>query len=370
MTPAIATTENNTSVDQVIDSIKNNLSINNQLHRAPLVPSGALDAYEKFDVTAHIGTEFKNGVQVVDLLNAPNSDDLIRDLAILVSRRGVVFFRSQEINTEQQKELASRLGTLAGKPSSSGLHVHPLTPESSELGDEITVITSEGNAEYQSAADRSELASTGWHSDITFEKVPSDYAILKIHTLPPTGGDTLWASGYEVYDRLSAPLQNLLQTLNARHNADFFKYIAKHRGNEIRTNRGSPENQGDDLTAIHPVIRTHPVTGWKSVFVNQGFTKRIEGVSKDESDLLLEFIFKLISQNHDLQVRFKWNKNDLAIWDNRATYHSATWDYGKEKRVGDRAVSLGEKPYFDPNGTSRRESLGLAPVREVKKGSL
>ncbi|KAJ3316682.1 hypothetical protein HDU76_001622 [Blyttiomyces sp. JEL0837] len=369
MTPSISTAEK-TTVDQVIDNIKNNLAINNQVHRAPLVPSGALDAYEKFDVTAHIGTEFKNGVQVVDLLNAPNSEDLIRDLAILVSRRGVVFFRSQEINPEQQKDLASRLGTLAGKPASSGLHVHPLTPESSELGDEITVITSEGNAEYQSATDRSELASTGWHSDITFEKVPSDYAILKIHTLPSTGGDTLWASGYEVYDRLSAPLQNLLEPLTAKHNADVFKVIAKVRGHEVRTNRGSPENQGDNLTAFHPVVRTNPVTGWKSVFVNQGFTKRIEGVSKDESDLLLEHIFKLISQNHDLQVRFKWNKNDLAIWDNRSTYHTASWDYGKEKRIGDRAVSLGEKPYYDSNGTSRRETLGLAPIREVKKSSL
>lgn len=123
------------------------------------------------------------------------------------------------------------------------------------------------------------------------------------------------------------------------------------------------------------------VTGWKSVFVNRGFTRRINGVTKDESDMLLQYLFnvsflfvlwlqnlyftfldnwhvwQLVTQNHDAQVRFKWSKDDLAIWDNRSTWHTATYDYA-EARAGDRVCSLGEAPYFDPQSKSRREALG------------
>ena len=99
------------------------------------------------------------------------------------------------------------------------------------------------------------------------------------------------------------------------------------------------------------------VTGWKSVYVNKGFTKRINGVTKDESDFLLGYLFNLLTQNHDAQVRFKWNKNDLAIWDNRSNWHCATYDY-EAARAGDRVCSLGEAPYLDLNSKGRREALG------------
>jgi alpha-ketoglutarate-dependent taurine dioxygenase len=192
---------------------------------------------------------------------------------------------------------------------------------------------------------------------------------LKIHTLPKSGGDTLWASAYEAYDRLSPPYQKFLEGLTAVHDAKYFATIADRFGKPLRTGeRGAPDNVGGDLVAVHSVIRTNPVTGWKGVFVNAGylprarcwfrFTKRIVELTKDESDLHLDYLFKLIPLNHDLQVRFKWNKNDVAIWDNRSTYHSATYDIGNEVRVGDRVVSLGETPYFDPNSKSRREALG------------
>lgn len=98
------------------------------------------------------------------------------------------------------------------------------------------------------------------------------------------------------------------------------------------------------------------VTGWKSVYVNKGFTKRLNGVTKDESDVLLAYLFNLVTQNHDAQVRFKWRKNDMAIWDNRSTWHCATYDY-VEARAGDRVCSLGEAPYLDPASTSRRAAL-------------
>ena len=327
----------------------------------PLKSSGSLDQFESHDATLIIGTEFPN-LQIVDLLNADNSEQLIRDLAILVAQRGVVFFRDQDITLDQQKRLGTLLGELTGKPSTSKLHVHPTTWKSSELGDEITVIDSKETAfNAQFYGRRSELTSNGWHADITFEQVPSDYAILKIHTLPKTGGDTLWASACEVYDRLSVPYQKFLEGLTAYHSGARLKLQAQAVQEQIQTNRGSPDNQGPELDSIHPVVRTNPVTGWKSVFLSNNFTQYISELKFDESRDVITHVNKLISQNHDLQVRFKWRKNDVAIWDNRSVFHTGTTDVIGD-RLGDRVVSLGERPYFDPNSKSRREDLGL-PIR-------
>ncbi|KAI0153905.1 hypothetical protein BJ166DRAFT_370261 [Pestalotiopsis sp. NC0098] len=324
----------------------------------PLVYSGTLDGFEQNDITPVIGREYY-GLQIRDLLAW--DDQHIKDLAVTISQRGVVFLRDQDVTPLEMKDFMVRLSTLAGSPSSSGLHIHPLTEEGSELGDQISVISSEkqkkGGGLTHQLSDVSRFASTGWHSDITFEKVPSDYAMLKIHTLPKTGGDTLWASGYEIYDRLSEPMKKFLEGLTATHDANFFHDEASRLGNPLRKGiRGSPLNEGSDLKAVHPVIRTNPVSGWKSVFVNKGFTKRINGLSKDESDVLLAYLFNLITQNHDAQVRFKWNKNDLGIWDNRSTFHCATYDYSAA-RAGDRVCSLGEAPYLDLESKSRRSAL-------------
>lgn len=153
-------------------------------------------------------------------------------------------------------------------------------------------------------------------------------------------------------------MRAFLEGLTATHDATFFHDEAARLGNPLRKGeRGSPLNHGDALFTSHPVIRTNPVTGWKSVYVNKGFTKRINGVTRDESDTLLAYLFGLVTQNHDAQVRFRWAKNDLAIWDNRSTMHCATYDYG-EDRAGDRVCSLGEAPYLDRESVSRREALG------------
>jgi alpha-ketoglutarate-dependent taurine dioxygenase len=338
--------------------------------------SGALDAYEKFDVTRIIGTEFKQGeVQLKDILNAPNSDDLLRDLAILVSQRGVVFFRAQELSHEEQKTLTQRLGVLSGKPDTSGLHIHPLTREFSEFGDEATQISTEGKKGLNRRLrpsykdERSGFASSGWHMEVTFEEVPSDYSVLQMTTLPETGGDTLWASAYEAYDRLSPSFRKTLEGLTATHDSPRFVEVAQRDGFKLRDNRGAPGNTGTDLVAVHPVIRTNPVTGWKGLYVNKGFTRRINELTKDESDYMLDFLFKHVSENHDLQCRLKWGKyenenaHDVAIWDNRSAFHTATddyFDFGGIRR-GILVVSLGERPYYDPNSKSRREDLGLGP---------
>ncbi|KAJ1549530.1 hypothetical protein HK405_013715 [Cladochytrium tenue] len=341
-----------------VESLKKVSLSPTQSVREPLQPTGALEHLKRVDLTRHIGTEFERGVQLSELLHGSNSDAVLRDLAILVSRRGVVFFRNQDLNIADHKELLTRLGELAGKPATSKLHVHPII-SNTPLGDEISVITSDGRSDYDHIR-RSKLASNGWHSDITFENVPSDYAALKVHTPPEgAGGDTLWASGYELYDRLSPAFRKFLEGLTATHGATHFKTIAKLRGLEIPVSRGAPENADDSLEAVHPVIRTNPVTGWKSVFVNKVFTKHINELGPDESDVILELLNRFSIENHDLQVRFRWEKNDVAIWDNRSTFHTATNDYLAERRVGDRVVSLGERPYFDSASRSRREDLGI-----------
>ena len=185
-------------------------------HKEPLKLSGALDHFESFDVTPTIGREFI-GVNLAKWLKAPNSDALIRDLAITskrllfqtskqpltllaVSQRGVVFFRKQDdITNDLQKELVQRLGELSGKPSTSKLHIHPVSNPGRELGgkdDEISVISSEQAKKiyrdkllFQS--EKKQSGKEGWHSDITFEPIPSDYALLKLTQLPKTGGGEL-----------------------------------------------------------------------------------------------------------------------------------------------------------------------------------
>lgn len=173
--------------------------------------------------------------------------------------------------------------------------------------------------------------------------------------------DQLWASAYSAYDRLSPAMQAFLSTLTATHTATTFLETARDSPDPnfaFRSPRGHPSNAGQHLSAVHPVIRTNPVTGWRCLFVNRFFTTRINELSKDESDNLLAYLFDHVTANHDLQVRFRWEKGSVAIWDNRSTQHSATNDYGKKARSGDRVVSCGERPYLDPRSGGRADALG------------
>jgi len=273
------------------------------------------------------------------------------------------------LTAELQKELVQKLGLLSGKPESSGLHIHPILNSEREdyrVSDpEISTIDSELNKKLYlnnsrlSSAPKKQNAGA-WHSDIAFEPKPADYSSLRLEILPKTGGDTLWASGYEIYDRLSAPYQKFLEGLTGTFSQPGFLEAAAKGGFELYDKpRGAPENVGKELTAVHPVIRTNPVTGWKSVFPIGGHISHINDITELESKALLKWFVRLLVDNHDLQVRFKWqNRNDIAIWDNRSTFHTATYDIdGYGERYGVRAVSVGEAPYFDPESKSRREDL-------------
>lgn len=160
----------------------------------------------------------------------------------------------------------------------------------------------------------------------------------QIDTLPPMGGDTLWASAYEAYDRLSKPMQQFVEGLEAVHDGQIHQDRSRRAGTFVRR---------DFVESTHPVVRTHPLTGWKGtrlgyklslllflthimiagLFVQPGFTKRIVGLSNKESRLMLDFLFKHVSGGHDFQLRFKWTEDTVAVWDNRATFHCAIFDY-------------------------------------------
>ncbi|OKL62723.1 hypothetical protein UA08_01897 [Talaromyces atroroseus] len=335
----------------------------------PLKLSGALNHFAFEETTPVIGREFLHVNIVDDLLRASNSDELVRDLAITISQRGVVFFRAQDNLTDDlQKELVQRLGQLAGKPASSTLHIHPVLNNTSEFGvadAEISTISSLARKkmfQHDRQSDRRRYDSAQWHSDIQFEPAPADYTSLRLTQLPSSGGDTLWASGYEIYDRFSRRYQQFLEGLTATFSGDGFIKAAERDPVNVRIYtepRGSPLNVGDGLITVHPVVRTNPVTGWKSIYALGTFPKYINELNSEESEELLKKFHSLLINNHDLQVRFKWrNKNDIAIWDNRSVFHSATFDYeGLGERFGHRTVGIGEKPYLDPNSKSRTEAL-------------
>ncbi|KAL2158876.1 hypothetical protein VTH06DRAFT_4068 [Thermothelomyces fergusii] len=279
--------------------------------REPLKLSGALEAYEYFDVTPVIGREFPTA-KLDEWLSAPNSDELLRDLAITISQRGVVFFRAQDgLTNELQKKLILRLGELTGRPATSGLHIHPILNSERELGGddlEVSTISSVQNKKFYSKVAPETLSakkqnSGQWHSDIAFEPVPADYTSLRLVELPVTGGDTLWASGYEIYDRISEPYQKFLEGLTATFEQPGFQKVAEASGFKLfDKQRGAPENVGSELRAVHPVVRTNPVTGWKSIFPVGGHVKHINGLTQEESSKLLEWFLDLIYKNHDLQV--------------------------------------------------------------------
>lgn len=244
-----------------------------------------------------------------------------------------MFFRAQDnLTNELQKKLILRMGELTCRPASHGLHVHPVTNDSREFGDpdpKISTINSEGRKALYKDSAYTEMAAV-WHSDISFENAPADFSSLRLIQLPVTGGDTLWASGCEMYDRISKPYREFLETLTATHAGLGFQRLAATGKLELYTKeRGSPANVGSDLSAVHPVsryavdspeityhgqvVRTNPITGWKSIFPVGPFPVRINGLRRQESANMLKWFHDHITLGHDLQVRFKWNNpNDIG----------------------------------------------------------
>ncbi|KAK3334056.1 hypothetical protein B0T19DRAFT_145575 [Cercophora scortea] len=297
------------------------------------------------DLTVNIGTEIE-GLQLKDL--TPEQKD---ELGLLIAERSVVFFRNQDITPQQQKELGEWYGEPEVHPQAAQvpgvLGATVIWPDlfAQETGRPPTFFRRPGGASI-------------WHSDLVHEKQPAGVTHLHNDTVPPVGGDTLWSSGYGAYDKLSPGFRKLIDGK-----------LAVYRSAHAYLDRDRPEAGPQFLERIHPLVRVHPATGWKALWVNRAMTVRIVGLDKAESDVILNYLFDVLEKNVDIQVRFKWTPNTSVLWDNRITIHNASWDYGgRHPRHGTRVTSLAEIPYFDPKAPSRRQALGL--LDEVEKQEL
>lgn len=351
----------------------------------PLVPSGVFKAeYNKYgkDISPLLGVEYNDNVQVADFITAyldkesspetrQKAEKIIRDIAIEISRKGVVVFRHQhKLSVQNQKDFINQLGALAGRPKGNGLHIHPRTPAGGILGNDgkidpdiiliSSLVDSPANNPYGKRINGGAWASSGWHTDVSFEPVPASYSALRIVQRPDeaSGGDTLYANGYALYERFSKPFQKFLEGLTGTYSQPAFEKLGKDNDFLLYSEpRGAPENTGDNLTASHPIVRTNPVTGWKSLFGVGHHFDHFNELSAIESQKLTEFIQDTLFNSHDLQVRISWTSdNDLVIWDNRSAFHSATRDYRGVRR-GVRAVSVGERPYLDAESGVQSEAI-------------
>ncbi|KAF9390711.1 hypothetical protein CPB97_008560 [Podila verticillata] len=227
------------------------------------------------------------------------------------------------------------------------LHVHPLVPHTTE-NPEVIVLDSR-----LSPAGRYNT-NNSWHSDVSFEPYPSSFSILKFDEIPE-GGDTVWSDGYQLYDSLSPSIQAFLEGLTATHTSDIFRVFQANTGRKTF---------GKLNDSSHPVVRTNPVTGWKSIFTNSVFTREIDNVTPAESKWILEYLNDVISKRLDYQVRFRWEKDSVAIWDNRSSFHTGVPDFKPYFRRGLRVTVSGEKPYFDKE-TSSTQAKAFEKVAEV-----
>ncbi|WP_426211430.1 taurine dioxygenase [Pseudomonas sp. TWR2-1-1] len=236
----------------------------------------------------------------------------------------VIFFKDQSITPQQQARFAANFGDL---------HIHPIYPNVPEQPEVLVLDTAVTDVRDNAV----------WHTDVTFLPTPAMGAVLSAKQLPAFGGDTLWASGIAAFEGLSKPLQVLLDGLTATH--DFTKSFPLERfGSTPEDFLRWDQTRKNNPPLSHPVVRTHPVSGRKSLFVNEGFTTKINELSEAESEAILKLLFAH-STRPEYTIRWRWQENDVAFWDNRVTQHYAVDDYRPNRRVMHRATILGDAPF-------------------------
>ena len=264
-------------------------------------------------LTPNVGAEIRG----VDL-SEPLDERTFKDIHDALIDNGVIFFRDQRLTPDRQKAF----GRLFGE-----LHLHPAAPALLDGHPEILVIHADETSRH--------VAGEVWHSDVSCDVEPPMGSILYIHELPAVGGDTLFASMYAAYEALSAPMKRFLEPLTAMH-----------EGEHVYRGRYGVDDKGKAFPrAEHPVIRTHPVSGRRALFVNSGFTTRIAQLGRSESDALLQFLFRHV-ETPEFQCRFRWQVHSVAFWDNRCVQHHAMWDYYPQRRHGHRVTIQGDKPFY------------------------
>ncbi len=267
-------------------------------------------------ITPLIGAEIKN----IDLKNNLTEVN-VKQIRSAFLNHSVLFFRDQKLSIDEQKVFGKYFGDL---------HIHPARDRNGIEGHPEILYINAG-------PDTSRVNGDDWHSDVSCDQEPPMGSILRIFEAPNNGGDTLFASMYAAYDALSEPMKRFLGPLTAVHDGGPNYIDRAKRAGIYKPDKVFPANS-------HPIIRTHPETGKKAIYVNKIFTQTIDSVSKDESKAILEFLFQHIAKPA-FQCRFKWEENSIAFWDNRCALHHAMWDYYPEVRRGYRVTIKGDKPF-------------------------
>ena len=283
-------------------------------------------------VTSIIGAEV-GGVDLREPLDAES----VSEIAAALVKWKVLFFRNQAISYDQQIAFARNFGDITP--------AHPIEPGLAEKP-EIYVVDSReekalfGHGEARPKFAPPRLTATGWHTDITFVVNPALASILRGAVIPPYGGDTLWTNLVAAYEDLSQPVRDLIDHLQAVH---------RWHGFTGQTREGYDRDQPPPV-AVHPVVRVHPVTGERALFVNPTFTRYIVGLTDRENRKILDLLFDQIARP-EFTVRFRWETDSLAFWDNRATAHLGPVDLASsdfDRRV-ERVTITGDLP-VGPDG--------------------
>lgn len=293
-------------------------------------------------ITPKLGTEIE-GIQLSSL-----NDEGKNELALLAAQRGLLIFRNQDF-TSHGPQFAVDYGKYYGP-----LHIHPVS--GAPLGfPEIHVVYRNKDVKFNNITFEQRTNLVFWHSDITYELQPPGITFFSVLEGPDAGGDTIFTDSVEAYNRLSPDFQKLLDGLYVEHSSvEQASYYSESGGIQRR----------DAVKNIHPLVRVHPVTGDKILFVNPQFSRRIVGFKQQESDALLNFLYNHLNNSHDLQARAKWEPNTVVIWDNRRVVHSAIFDWDETEddvtRFAVRVTPQAERPVADLKDLNKEDVNRLA----------
>ena len=268
-------------------------------------------------ITPSIGAEII-GENIFNNLNSSLCNQIYN---VLIENK-VIFFRNQSLSNDQHIKFAKSFGEI--EPP------HPVYPHVNHYP-EIVLLENDENKPPDTDV---------WHTDVTFRANPPFASILYSRIIPSNGGDTLWSCLSTIYDALPIEIKNYLETLNAVHDmGDFRNTFVNNepKGSADKLNEGFKKFG----SAIHPVIKIHPVTKKKFIYVNPGFTNHIVGLNATDSNNLLNYLFTFMNKP-EFQIRFKWTENTIAMWDNRCTMHYAIGDYIPQHRKMHRITILND----------------------------
>jgi taurine dioxygenase len=287
---------------------------------APRVPEGwdgrPSTRFRVSPLAPLIGAEI-SGVSLADEVD----DELFAELNRALLEWKVLFFRDQDITRDQHRDFAAHWGPL---------EAHPFIKQIVDQPEKVEVVRFEKDANFSGYEN-------GWHSDVTWREVPSLGSVLRAVEVPAVGGDTLWADMAAAYDNLTPAMQEFLDGKLAVHDWMHFFGLGMDEEKKAALREDFPQVE-------HPIVRTHPETGRKTLYVNRAFTLHVVGMEKAESDALLQFLYAQAAFP-EYQCRWHWRAGDVAFWDNRSTQHYAASDYSPQRRVMERITVIGDRPF-------------------------